>query len=170
MQNILLIGMPGSGKTKIGNLLADKFNCDFIDLDQFIFMQTGRDTAEHLAELGDTKFLDFEAEFAQKIQVKNTVIATSGSVPLHKIGFDHLRQNAITVWLKVSYEILTARVGKRADGASRIVGAGKKSLEEIFRERQTIYQKNHDFCFELIKEKPATEVAAKIFAKLQNNT
>ena len=147
--NILLIGMPGSGKTTIGKMLADKLQREFIDVDGFILAKTGKDSAEHLTELGDADFLQFEAELVKKIQVKNAVIAASGSVPLVPSGIEYLKKNAFIIWLKPSLDILKKHVNERTDGATRIVGLQTKTFEEIWEWRTQEYQKHHHAILEI---------------------
>ena len=167
--NILLIGMPGSGKTTIGKSLAGKLNMSFVDVDEFILKQTGKDSAEHLQELGDEAFLDFEEGIAKKIKVNNTVIATSGSVPLRKDGIEHLKKNAVSIWLDVASETLEKRVKNREDGDSRIVGAQSKTLEDIFEWRKKAYQKNHSVRIKITDES-LEEIVEKILRGLENLT
>ncbi len=165
--NILLIGMPGSGKTRIGKILAEKLGWEFIDVDEFIMAETGKDSAEHLAELGDDKFLEFEAKLVEKIAVEKAVIASSGSVPLVESGIAHLKKNAFTVWLRPSLESIEKRVAKRRDGATRIVGAQTKTLAEILAWRESEYDRHQDLIFEIESEMPKELVAEKLIECLQ---
>ncbi|MBU1089676.1 AAA family ATPase [Patescibacteria group bacterium] len=168
--NILLLGMPGSGKTKIGKLLAKKLQRKFIDVDEFIFKKTGKDSAEHLAELGDAEFLKFEAGLVKKIKMTDAVIAASGSVPLVAEGIEHLKKNAFAIWIKPSLEIIEKRVRGRSDGTSRIVGAQTKSLQEIWQWREKTYQSHHHAILEIEKETPAEEVAKRVLEILEKNS
>jgi len=167
--NIVFIGMPGCGKSRLARMIANKLGRPFVDVDEFIFQETGKDSAEHLAQLGDDKFLDFESEISQRINMENGVIATTGSNPLRQEGIDHLRKNAITVWLDVPIEIIEARVGKRKDGDSRIVGAQTMTFPEILSWRLTAYQNNHDIHFQLGKECPKQIIARRILNLLQQH-
>ena len=167
MKNILLVGMPGSGKTTIGKMLAKKMKRLFIDVDDFILQQTGQDSAEHLACLGDDRFLDFEEDLTKRIEVENAVIASTGSVPLREKGINHLKKNAIAIWLDISNEILEKRIKKRSDGSTRIIGAHTMTLEEIFAWRKKAFQKNHSIKFKLQKELPKEKVVAKIIEILK---
>ncbi len=168
--NILLIGMPGSGKTKIGKLLAKELRRKFVDVDEFISEKTGKDSAEHLKELGDTEFLKFEAELVKKIETKNAVIAASGSVPLVTEGIEHLKKNAFAIWLKPSLKIIEERVGRRNDGISRIVGAQTKTLAEIWKWRGSAYLSHHHAVLDIETEIPAEEVVKRILEILEENT
>ncbi|MCF7836618.1 shikimate kinase [Candidatus Gracilibacteria bacterium] len=167
--NILLIGMPGSGKTRIGKMLARKLECDFIDVDEFILQETGKDSAEHLTELGDAEFLKFEAVLVKKINVENTVIAASGSVPLVAEGIEHLKKNAFAIWLRPPIEVLKKRVTARRDGATRIVGMQTRSFEEIWAWREVEYQKHHHAILETSEETPKEEVVEKLIEILKKN-
>jgi len=161
--------MPGSGKTRIGKMLAQKLECDFIDVDEFIVVKTGKDSAEHLAELGDAEFLKFEAELVKKINVEDTVIATSGSVPLVVEGIEHLKKNAFAIWLKPPLEILKKRIDKRADGDTRIVGMQSKTFEEIWEWREKEYQKHHHAVLEIGEKASKEEVVRKLIEILKKN-
>ena len=154
--------MPGSGKTRIGEILAEELGREFIDVDEFILQETGQDSAEHLTRLGDQKFLEFEAEIVQKIHIENAVIATSGSVPLVSVGIEHLKKNGIVIWLHPPLESIEKRVAKRKDGATRIVGAQTKTLAEILAWRGAEYQRHQDLIFEIKSEMPKKEVAQKL--------
>ncbi len=169
MKNIVLIGMPGSGKTKIGKMLAKKLSMNFVDVDQLIIEQTGRDASEHLMELGDDGFLDFEADIVQTIDIKNAIIASSGSVPLRKKGMEHLRKNSVIVWMDIPMEIIEHRVKFRSDGTSRIVGAQTMSLNEIRTWRLQKYKENHDLYFTITEELPAEKTTEQLVQFLKEN-
>ncbi len=164
-----MIGMPGSGKTKVGKLLAQKLGREFIDVDEFILQQTGKDSADHLMELGDEEFLKFEANFIKKIDVDNAVIAASGSTPLVEEGIEHLKKNAFAIWIKPAFEIIEQRVAKRSDGATRIVGAKTKTLAEIWEWRKKAYESHHNAVVEIEEETPVEEVLEKTMEILKNN-
>lgn len=165
--NILLIGMPGCGKTVIGKILAKKMHKNFIDVDEFIFEVTGKDSAEHLNKLGDERFLDFESEIVQKINKQNTIIASSGSVPLREKGLKHLQKNAITIWIDVPLSLIKKRIKNRSDGSTRIVGAQTTIFEEILNWRHKKYAKNHDIHYKL-KEEISAKTNTEEILKLVN--
>jgi len=150
-------------------MLAEKLNKKFIDIDEFIIQETGKDAADHLEQLGDEKFLEFEASVVKKINISDAIISSSGSVPLKKDGIDHLKKNSITVWMDIPLEIIEQRVGARHDGDSRIVGASSMTLEEIFAWRKKSYQENHDFRFYITQEAEKEKNLEKLFSFLKEN-
>ncbi len=154
--------MPGSGKTRIGRILAEKLGRKFVDVDEFILEKTGRDSAEHLAKLGDAKFLEFEAKIVERIAAKNAVIATSGSVPLVESGVNFLKKDGVVIWLRPPLESIEKRVASRRDGATRIVGAQSKTLAEILKWRESEYLKHQNLIFEIESEMSKELVAAKL--------
>ena len=80
MKNIVLIGMPGCGKSTIGVVLAKVLGFDFVDADVLIQKKHGKLLRELIAEYGDDGFLQIENDVNKEIDLKNTVIATGGSV------------------------------------------------------------------------------------------
>jgi len=165
--NVVLIGMPGCGKTTVGRILAEKMQKKFIDIDDLIIETTGKDAAEYLAELGDEGFLSFESKIAEGVDQDNAIIACSGSVPLEETGMSHLKEGAIVVWMDVPLELIKKRVGDRSDTTTRIVGAQTMTLDEILRLRHEKYNENKDIQFIVTDgEIPAEENADKIFTLL----
>lgn len=161
--------MPGSGKTKIGKLLAAELGREFVDVDEFIAHETGRDSAEHLEELGDEKFLEFEARLAQKIDAKNAVIAASGSVPLQPTGIEHLKKNAFAVWLRPPLATIAAHIGHRQTGDSRIVGAKTMTLAKIWEWREKAYTKHHNAVVEIAESDSPAATLKKVQRTLREN-
>ena len=162
-KNVVLIGMPGCGKTTIGKILAKKMGREFLDVDDFIFEVTGKDSADYLEKLGDDGFLNFEEAIVDEINKKNAIIACSGSVPLEEEGMGHLKKDAVVVWIDVPEELIEARIKSRIDTDTRIVGAQTMTLDEILKLRQKKYEENNDIHFTLTGDAPAEASADKIF-------
>ena len=154
--------MPGAGKTTFGREIARELQKDFLDFDEFIISQTCRDAAEHLAEMDDDDFLDFEKDLVKKVAGENLIIASSGSVPLRDDGILHLKKNGPALWLDTDLKIIKKWVPARPDGDSRIVGADKLSFEEILNWRRKSYEKHADFKFEIQSEKSIEEIVAEL--------
>ena len=154
--------MPASGKSTVGKIIAEMLNKNFIDVDDFIYEQTKKDSAEHLVELGDKKFLNFETKIVKKIKANNSIIASSGSTPLKKTGMNYLRKNSLVVWMNIPLDIIEKRIHKRSDKNTRVVGAQTMSFEEILNLRLNKYKNNHDICYISKSEKPPEQVAQEI--------
>ena len=109
--NITLIGMPASGKSTIGVLLAKRLGYKFIDCDILIQEQEKRLLKEIIAEEGLDGFLAIEEQVNRDIQVKKAVIAPGGSVIYGPSAMEHLKEIGTVVCLKISYEDLERRLG-----------------------------------------------------------
>ena len=113
--NITLIGMPASGKSTIGVLLAKRLGYKFIDCDILIQEQEKRLLKEIIAEEGLDGFLAIEEQVNRDIQVKKAVIAPGGSVIYGPSAMEHLKEIGTVVYLKISYEDLERRLGNLKD-------------------------------------------------------
>lgn len=143
--NLVLIGMPGCGKTTFGKKMAVTLGMNFVDVDSYMEETTGKTVAELLTNLGEEKFLEFEKESTLKIQVENTVIATTGSSPLKGEAVKHLSQEGYILYLDVPARTIEERLAKMK--VNRIVGMGRMSMAEILAYRQPFYEKLYDFRF-----------------------
>lgn len=101
MQNIVLIGMPGCGKSTIGRIIADKTGKTFIDMDDEIVKKAGKSIPQIFDEIGETGFRDIESEVAAELGKQHgLVIATGGGAILRSENVDALRQNAILIHIR----------------------------------------------------------------------
>ena len=110
MDNIILIGMPGSGKSSVGIVLAKAMGYDFLDADLLIQSREGALLQEILNERGVEVFLDLESEVISSIQCRRTVIAPGGSCVCRKAAMQHLQSLGTVVYLKLSYEEMENRI------------------------------------------------------------
>lgn len=141
-QNIILIGMPGAGKSTIGVLLAKTLGKTFIDTDLLIQAQEKRLLQELIDEHGIARFLEIEEEVILRLQVTNAVIATGGSAIYSEKAIKHLKQNGIAVYLKLTYEEIERRI-KNLSGRGVVIRKGQ-SLFDLYRERSPIYGRQAD--------------------------
>lgn len=111
MKNIVLIGMPGSGKSTVGVVLAKKLGYQFMDMDLVIQNQQGKLLREIIAERGNEGFMRIESRANEEINTKNTVIAPGGSVVLEPEAMKHLKEIATVIYLKIEYDELERRLG-----------------------------------------------------------
>ena len=130
--NIILIGMPGSGKSTVGVVLAKKLGFQFIDSDLVIQEQSGKLLYQLIEELGEAGFLVLENKINAQIQADKSVIATGGSAVYGEEAMRHFKKTGTVVYLKLPYEELEVRLG---DLHKRGVVIKKgSSLRELYEE------------------------------------
>ncbi len=140
--NIILIGMPGSGKSTVGVVLAKKLGFQFIDSDLVIQEQSGKLLYQLIEELGEAGFLVLENKINAQIQADKSVIATGGSAVYGEEAMRHFKKTGTVVYLKLPYEELEVRLG---DLHKRGVVIKKgSSLRELYEERIPLYEKYAD--------------------------
>ncbi len=140
--NIVLIGMPGVGKSTIGVILAKVLGYQFLDADLLIQQQEGKLLREIIAEVGTNGFIDVENRVNAGIVAKKTIIATGGSVVYGQEAMQHLKEIGTIVYLEVPFDILQKRL---ADIHGRgVVRKDGQTLEELYRERTPLYEKYAD--------------------------
>ena len=111
MKDIILIGMPGVGKSTIGVVLAKKLGLSFLDSDLLIQEREGRLLHEIIQQDGLEEFNRIEEEVNASIQQQNAVIATGGSAVYGQRAMEHLKKIGTIVYLKLPYEELVNRLG-----------------------------------------------------------
>lgn len=165
--NIILMGPPGCGKTTVGKILAKEFKKSFIDIDDYMEEKNNRTVASVLDELGDDKFLDFEAEQTFSINVENHIISTTGSSPLRPKAMQHLHKNGIVVYMDTPVEIIEARLHEMK--VDRIVGMKTQSIKEILDWRKTNFYDPYpvDLHIKLNSNETPEEVAQKIIQTIE---
>ncbi|MBQ8732367.1 MAG: shikimate kinase [Oscillospiraceae bacterium] len=142
MDNIILIGMPGSGKSTVGVLLAKLVGYRFLDTDLLIQQQAGKRLYQILEEDGPAAFAQLENEVNRSIDTDHTVIATGGSVIFGKEAMAHLKAIGQVVYLEVDLPTLQKRVG---DFSRRgILMEDGQTLSDIYRERTPLYAAQAD--------------------------
>lgn len=147
MNNIILIGMPGSGKTTIGTELSEKIGYGYIDSDSVIVAREGKRLNEIIAAVGREKFLDIEAKVNSEICADRCVIATGGSVIYRDGAMQKLKTLGKIVYLKLSYNTIESRLGDlKARGVALKDGF---TLKDLYEERVPLYEKYADIAVEL---------------------
>lgn len=136
--NIILIGMPGVGKSTIGVVLAKKMGFRFVDSDLVIQEQEGRLLHELIEEYGQSGFLEIENRVNASLLVEKAVIATGGSVVYGKEAMAHLKKIGIIVYLYLPYEGIESRLGDLGERGVAI--APGQSLKDLFNERKPMYE------------------------------
>lgn len=142
MNNIVLIGMPGAGKSTIGVVLAKVLGKKFIDTDILIQEREQKLLQEILDEKGTMEFLKIEEKVLMSAAFKNTVIATGGSAVYSESAMENLKRNGISIYLKLPYNEIKNRL---QDITTRgVVMGNNQSLLDIYKERIPLYEKYAD--------------------------
>lgn len=140
--NIVLIGMPGSGKSTVGRHLAERFGYAFVDVDTCIETGEGKPLSAVLADTTLEGFIALEAEYVRQLDCRDSVISTGGSVIYDEQGMAHLRDLGVVVFLDVPLEILETRL---ADLPARgVVIAKGQTVADLARGRRPLYTKYAD--------------------------
>lgn len=144
MDSLVLIGMPGAGKSTLGRALADLRGRPFVDTDHLIERDRGRTLQSLLDELGYQVMRDLEAGVIVRASLpEEAVVATGGSVVYRNCAMQRLKREGLCVYLAISLETVKARVSNLLTrGFSR---APEQSLEDVYRERQLLYQRYADY-------------------------
>lgn len=138
MNNVILIGMPGCGKSTAGVVLAKVLGYEFTDSDLLIQKREGKLLREIIAEYGEERFLEIEGEVNAGIQTDRHVIATGGSVVYSGKAMKHLKEIGRIVYLKLSYATICSRLGNiRRRG---VVLKDGQSLKDLYDERTPLYE------------------------------
>lgn len=147
--NIVLIGMPGSGKSTVGVFLAKIIGYDFIDSDLLIQSREGKKLYEIIDEKGIDAFNQIENDVNASIDVTNTVIATGGSVIYGKEAMEHLKGIGTIVYLYVTPEELNERIDNFATRGISIRDG--QTFEDLYNERSPLYEKYCDIKIDCTK-------------------
>ncbi len=140
--NIVLVGMPGVGKSTIGVILAKIIGYHFLDSDLVIQEKENKLLHEIIAEKGTEGFLQIENEVNASLDVERTIIATGGSVIYGKEAMEHLKEIGEVVYLKADYKTISKRLGNLE---KRGVALKKgQTLKDLYEERTILYEKYAD--------------------------
>lgn len=162
MKNIVLIGMPGVGKSTIGVVLAKKMGFSFVDSDLLIQEREGRLLHEIIEEEGLEGFRRIEEEVNASIQLKNAVIATGGSAIYGEKAMEHLKEIGVVIYLKLPYEELVNRLGDLEERG--VAMKENQTLKELMEERSPLYEKYADLTIDC-HEKQIREIVEEIYQK-----
>lgn len=140
--NIILIGMPGVGKSTIGVILAKIIGYTFVDADIVIQEQEGRLLKDIINDEGVDGFIKIENRVNSNLNLRKSVIATGGSAVYGTQAMEHYRETATIVYLKLDYDTLDSRLSDiRGRG---VVLRDGQTLHDIYIERTALYEKYAD--------------------------
>lgn len=140
--NLVLIGMPGCGKSTVGIVLAKILGWDFVDVDLLIQKRYGKRLQEIITEVGNDEFLEREADTIEQMECSRTVIATGGSAVLNPRGLKKLRQLGRLIYLQHPYEEIHRRIPNLATRG--ITLAEGQTLKDLYDYRTPLYEKAAD--------------------------
>lgn len=139
MKNIVLIGMPGCGKSTVGVILAKTLGAEFVDTDLVIQRREGALLQQLISSRGLSAFLDAEEAAVRSVRCTGAVIATGGSVVYREGAMEHLGREGVFVYLSLSYEEMMARLQNiKTRGIALPPGA---TMADLYAERIPLYEK-----------------------------
>lgn len=163
MKNIVLIGMPGAGKSTVGVVLAKHEGFGFLDSDLVIQEKTGLLLHEIISREGDEGFRQVENRVNASLQVRHTVIATGGSVIYGREAMQHLRRIGTVVYLKLSCPSIAERLGDLKERGVTLKEG--QTLQQLYDERVPLYERYADITIDC-EEKSIRKIVAEISARL----
>lgn len=163
MDNIILIGMPGAGKSTIGVVLAKKIGYAFVDSDLLIQERENMLLHEIIEQRGLETFNQIENEVNATLEANRSVIATGGSVIYGTEAMMHFKSIGSILYLKLSYEELESRVGD-LEQRGVAIRAGQ-TLEDLYEERTPLYEKYADITIDC-NNKSIREIVHEIARQL----
>lgn len=153
--NIVLVGMPGSGKTTIGRLLAEKAGLPFYDADVYLEEKNGRKIPDIISADGEDAFRDMETEvLAELTKLSGCIIATGGGAVLREHNRYLIKQNGICIYIKRDTEKLATKGRPLSAG-----GVGR--LQELYEKRHPLYCATADYC--VVTEENMPQCAKNIY-------
>lgn len=163
--NVVLIGMPGAGKSTLGIVLAKIINYSFIDADLVIQQQCDKTLQKLIDACGPDGFIEVENEILREIQADRSVIATGGSAVYSDEAMKHLGSIGRVVYLKISYEQLVGRLSDLQERGVVLKGGIGMSLRELYDERRPLYERYADIVVD-VDDLSITAAARKVASAL----
>lgn len=161
MNNVILIGMPGAGKSTLGVVLAKVLGYEFLDSDLLIQKQEKKRLSRIIEEKGTDGFMVVENRVNASIETEHTVIATGGSVVYCDEAMEHLRSIGKVVYLKLSLKAVSRRLGN-LKGRGVLLKDGQ-TLQDLYEERTPLYEKYAD----IVVDEEGKDLEASLQAVLE---
>ncbi len=163
--NIILVGMPGAGKSTIGVLLAKRIAFSFIDSDVNIQLKTGESLQETMDRDGYIRLREIEEEVLVELNVENSVVSTGGSAVYGDKAMINLKKDGIVIFIKASLQELKCRVTNYENRG--IARRPDQSFQELFDERDLLYNRYSDISVNSVKGQQ-DEMVEEIISKLRD--
>lgn len=142
MKNVIFIGMPASGKSTIGVVVAKHLGYDFIDSDLLIQKQEKRLLKDIIADVGNEGFLAIENQVNCDIKAERAVISPGGSIVYCQEAMEHFKEIGTIIYLKVSFETINERISN-AKNRGVVLKEGQ-TLKDLYDERTCLFEKYAD--------------------------
>ena len=142
MKNVIFIGMPASGKSTIGVVVAKHLGYDFIDSDLLIQKQEKRLLKDIIADVGNEGFLAIENQVNCDIKAERAVISPGGSIVYCQEAMEHFKEIGTIIYLKVSFETINERISS-AKNRGVVLKEGQ-TLKDLYEERTCLFEKYAD--------------------------
>ena len=142
LNNIVLIGMPGTGKSTVGALLAERLNYSLIDTDTLLARQNGMSLPHLLEQQGIETFLKLESQVGEQLVCEHTVIATGGSMVFSQTAMRNLMAHNVVVWLDTALSELERRIAFSGDRG--IAAAKGTTIDKLDAMRRPLYKRYAD--------------------------
>lgn len=159
MNNIILTGMPGAGKSTIGVVLAKRLGYHFIDSDLVIQERTGKLLHQIIEENGIDGFVAVENEVNASLKMEKTILATGGSAVYGKEAMEHLKSIGTVMYLKLSYESIADRLGDLNERGVAVRDG--QTLKDLYEERIPYYEKYADIVIDC-EDKMIRDIVSEI--------
>lgn len=143
MKNIIFIGMPASGKSTVGVVVAKRLGYEFIDTDLLIQKQEKKLLKEIIDEVGNDGFLKIENQVNCDVDPEHAVISPGGSVVYCKEAMEHFKEIGTIIYLKVPYETINHRISN-AKNRGVVLKEGQ-TLKDLYDERTALFEKYADY-------------------------
>ncbi len=164
---IVLVGLMGAGKTKLGRIIASSFGLPFVDADKEIELAAGCSIQDIFDRFGEEYFRDGERRVIQRILSETpAVLATGGGAFMNEETQAEISKHGVAVWLRADLDLLVRRTERRSGRPLLNKGNGREILAGLIDERYPIYAKA-DFAVD-VSDEPAPETAKRIMQELRN--
>lgn len=139
-KSIVLIGMPGSGKSTIGRKLASSLNLPFVDSDQEVEAAAGMSISQIFERLGEPAFREGERKvIARLLAGPRIVLSTGGGAFMNELTRDVIKKNSISIWLKASLDVLVERTSRSDERPLLKNGNPRDTLINLMSAREPVY-------------------------------
>ena len=164
MKRIVLIGMPGVGKSTVGVVLAKSMGIDYIDEDILICKREKKTLPQIIEEKGIDALLKIEEQVGLDFNEESCVLATGGSAIFSEAAMKHLTEDSVCVWLYAPLEVIEDRLSHGSRENRGVAAPASMTVEDIFNQRMPLYEKYADFRVDC--DGYPEEISAKIIQKI----